>query len=96
MVLTTSVFSFWIRRKKIEKYARDMGIPTPFTVWEKKWRLQRKEEWEADRARKAAEEEEERAQMKLLDDTIVGLCASESLGVSYFRSLILNILQLLR
>jgi hypothetical protein len=60
----------------------------------KKWRLQRQEEWEMERARKVLEEEE-RAQMKLLDDTIAGLCTSESLKASYFCGLVLNLLELL-
>jgi hypothetical protein len=66
----------------------------PHSLFGKRWRLQRQEEWEADRARKVAEEE--RAQMKLLDDTIAGLCANESLEASYFHSLVLNLLQVLR
>jgi hypothetical protein len=71
------------RKKNMREYARRNHILTPFGVWEAKYLVQRQEELEEERARKAVIEEE-RAEMQVLNDHIAQLCASESMEAFLF------------
>ena len=89
MDLTTSTYSLNIT-KKMREFARQRGICNPIDVGLNKWGLERRTALEEERARKEAKEET-RVQMRVLNEHVVALCASECLK-AFFRCLILNII----
>ena len=73
----------------MREFARQRGICNPIDVGLDKWELERRMMLE-ERARKEAREET-RVQMRVLNEHIVVLCASECLN-TFFCCLILNVI----
>ena len=67
----------------MREFARQCGIRNPIDVGFDKWGLERRRTFEEERARKEAREET-RVQMRVLNEHVVALCASECLKVFFF------------
>ena len=70
-------------KDKMREFARQRGIRNPIDVVLDKWGLERRRVLEEKRARKETREEE-RVQMHVLNDHVVGFYASESLEALLF------------